>query len=94
MYFITKLRLYCACNDLAAKDKTAALGMLSVLNKFEVQSINIFQKLFDSKVQPVLLFAAEICGLDDAYCNQIEIKPQLFALKRYSLVLVTEHQML
>ena len=72
LYFTTKLRFTCACNDLAVKGKTAALGILSVLNKFEVQSINIFQKLFDSKVQPVLLYAAEIWGLDDDYCNQIE----------------------
>ena len=62
----------------------AALGNFSVLNKFEVQSINIFQKLFNSKLQPMLLYAAEIWGLDDDYCNQIE-KTQLglFALKRF-----------
>ena len=30
------------------------------------------RKRFDSKVQPVLLYAAEIWGLEDDYCYQIE----------------------
>ena len=64
LYFTTKLRFSCAFNYLAAKGKTTPLGILSALNKFEVQSINIFQKLFDSKVQPVLWYAAER-DLDD-----------------------------
>ena len=31
-----------------------------------------FGKLFDSKVQPLLLYAPEIWGLEDDYCCQIE----------------------
>ena len=41
-----------------------------------------FRKLFDSKVQPVLLYAAEIWGLQDDYCYQIE-NPHMFALNRF-----------
>ena len=58
------------------------MEILSVLYKFEDQSMIIFQKLFDSKVQPVLLYAAEIWGLEDDYCYQVE-KTHLFALKRF-----------
>ena len=52
------------------------------LYKFDSQSIKLFGKLFDSKVQPVLLYAAEIWGLEDDYCYQIE-KTHMFALKRF-----------
>ena len=58
------------------------MEIFSVLYKFENQSMTIFQKLFDSKVQPVLLYAAEIWGLEDDYCYQVE-KTHLFALKRF-----------
>ena len=59
-FFTTKLRFSTACNDLAARGKRAVMGILSVLYKFENQSIKPFGKPFDSKVQPVLLHAAEI----------------------------------
>ena len=50
-----------------------------------------FGKLFDSKVQPLLLYAPEIWGLEDDYCCQIEKKKKkkkqqqqhMFALKRF-----------
>ena len=59
------------------------MGILSVLYKFDNQSMKRFGKLFDSKVQPVLLHAPElIWGLEDDYCYQTE-KPHMFALKRF-----------
>ena len=58
------------------------MGILSVLCKFENQSMTVFQKLLDSKVQPVLLYATEIWGLEDDYCYQVE-KTYLFALKKF-----------
>ena len=73
---------YFACSDLAARGKKAVMGILSVLCKFLNQSMTILQKLFDSKVQPVLLYVAEIWGLEDDYCYQVE-KTRLFALKRF-----------
>ena len=68
LYFTTKLRFSTACSDLAARGKRAVMGILSVLYKFDNQSIKLFGKLFDSKVQPVLLYAAEIWCLEDDYC--------------------------
>ena len=82
LYFTTKLRFSTACSDLAARGKRAVMGILSVLYKFDNQSMKPFGKLFDSKVQPVLLYAAEIWGLGDDYCYQIE-NPHMFALKRF-----------
>ena len=75
LYFTTKLRFSTACSDLAARGKRAVMGILSVLYKFGNQSMKLLGKLFDSKVQPVLLYAAEIWGLEDDYCYQIEKKP-------------------
>ena len=49
----------------------AVFRILKVLYKFDVQSLYIFVKLFDSKVQSVLLYPSEIWGLDGD-CNQIE----------------------
>ena len=83
LYFTTKLRFSTACSDLAARGKRAVMGILSVLYKFDNQSMKLFGKLFDSKVQPVLLYAAEIWGLEDDYCYQIE-KNHMFALKKVS----------
>ena len=57
----------------------AVLGILKVLYTFDVQSLYIFLKLFDSKVQPVLLHASEVWGLD-GHRNQI-VKTQMFAFK-------------
>ena len=44
--------------------------------------MTIFQKLFDSQAQPVLLHSSEIWGLEEDYCYQVE-KTHLFALKRF-----------
>ena len=68
LYFTTKLRFSTACNDLAARGKRAVIGIRSVLYKFENQSMKHLGKPLDSKVQPVLLYAAEIWGLEDDYC--------------------------
>ena len=60
LYFTKKLRFSTACSDLAARGKRAVMGILSVLYKFCNQSMKPFGKRFDCKVQPVLLYAAEI----------------------------------
>ena len=68
LYFTTKLRFSTACSDVAARGKRAVMGTLSVLYKSDNQSIKPFGKPFGSKVQPVLLYAAEIWDLEDDYC--------------------------
>jgi len=72
---VIKLRFTTACDDLAARGKRAVLlGSWVFLYKFEHQSMKRFGKRFQPKVQPVLLYAAEIWGLEDDYCYQIENK--------------------
>ena len=50
LYFTTKLWFSTAYSDLAARGKRAVMGILSVLYKFDNQSMKPFGKLFDSKV--------------------------------------------
>ena len=84
MYLTVKLRFNTACDDLAARGKKAVLLGSWV---FEHQSM----KRSDSKVQPVLLYAAEIWGLEDDYCYQIENKHS-FALEKDSSGWSNDHQ--
>ena len=77
LYFTTKLRFSTACSDLAARGKRAVTAILSVLYKFDNQSMKRFGKRFDSTVQPMLLYVAEIWGLEDDYCHQIERKTNI-----------------
>ena len=44
---------------------------------------NFFGNFFYSKVQPVLLYAADIWGLEDDYCYEIEKQQHTFALQRF-----------
>ena len=46
LYFTSKLRFSTACSDLAARGKRVVLGILSVLYKFDNQSMKHFGKLF------------------------------------------------
>ena len=88
LYFTVKLRFNTACDDLAARGKKAVLWDSCVfLYKFEYQSM----KRFDSKVEPVLLYAAEVWGLKGDYCYQIENKHS-FALKKDSSGWSNDHQ--
>ena len=61
LHFTTKLSFVGACNELLATNgEMAVVKMLKVLYRFDAQSLDIFVKLFDSKVQPVLLCASKI----------------------------------
>ena len=79
--FSTKLSFSLACDDLVARAKKAIICILKVLNRYEISSMQIFVKLFDSKVLPILLYGSEIWGLFDA--NYRINNAQLFAFKRF-----------
>ena len=49
--------------QLALKGKKAAFDMVRVMDKLEVATKHIFFKLFDSQIQPSLLYASEVWGL-------------------------------
>ena len=49
--------------QLALKGKKAAFDMVRAMNKLEMATKDIFFKLFDSQIQPSLLYASEVWGL-------------------------------
>ena len=81
IFFSTKLSFTFACKDLASRAKRALLAVLQKLRQFDNQSFEIFIKLFDSQIQPVVQYAAELWGLDHSvvFCEKVHI----YALKRF-----------
>ena len=81
IYFSTKLSFTGACSDLASRGKNALLCIMHKLYFLNNNSLEIFLKIFDSKIQPIMLYGAELWGLDKA-ANLCE-KVHLFGLKRF-----------
>ena len=80
VYFSTKLSFSYTCDDLSCRAKKAVIGIFQVLYKLNISSFSIFTKLFDTQVQPILQYGAEIWALDKG--TEIE-KTHLLALKRF-----------
>ena len=55
--------------------------VLSAVNKLEEGAVKIFLKMFDAQIQPIMLYGAEIWGINDSY-TEIE-KTHMFAMKRF-----------
>ena len=81
--FSTKLSFSFACQDLVARAKRATSCILCTLYKFEKVSVQVFMKLFDSKVQPILQYGAEVWGL---MAGELIEPAHLFAMKRFLCV--------
>ena len=81
IYFSTKLSFTAACKDIASRGKRALVYIMQKLSALDNQSLELFLKIFDSQVQPVVQYGAEIWGLYDAavYCENVH----LFALKKF-----------
>ena len=84
--FSTRLSFYHACQDLVSRAKRALLCIMSKLYRTDCNSINgfwfvLFLKIFDAQVQPIVLFGAEIWGLDSS--SSVIDNVHLFSLKRY-----------
>jgi hypothetical protein len=78
--FSTRLSFSYACHDLMSRAKKAVLSILHILYRFENCSSDVFFKLFDSQVQPILQYGAEVWGMEKG--NEIE-KIHMFAMKRF-----------
>ena len=76
--FSTKLGFTASCHDLTSKAKNA---VLCIMQKLRMLNNNSFELLFDSQVQPIALYGAELWGLEIAavHCEKVH----LFALKRF-----------
>ena len=81
IYFSTKLSFSFACSDLASRGKRALLTIMQKLSSLENQSFDLFVKLFDCQIQPIILYGAEIWGLYGAADNCEDV--HLFALKKF-----------
>ena len=79
--FSTRLSFYHACQDLVSRAKRALLCIMSKLYRTDCNSINVFLKIFDAQVQPIVLYGAEIWGLES--CSSLIDNVHLFGLKRY-----------
>ena len=79
LLFTTKLSTSCMQKNLATTAKTALIKVDRALRQLPNASIDIFQKISDSRIAPILLYGSEIWGMDN--CNIIE-GTHLFALKR------------
>ena len=80
IYFSTRLSFTAACRDIGSKAKNALLNILHKMKKFENRSLDIFLKLFDFQIQPIMQYGSEIWGMEGA-AQQCE-KIHLYALKR------------
>ena len=81
IYFTTRLSFVSACKDLASRAKNALLCILKRLRMLNNNSVEVFLKLFDAQVQPIVQYGSELWGLDKAAVH-IE-KVHLFALKKF-----------
>ena len=81
IYFSTRLTFNPACKDIASRAKRAVVNIMQKLSILGSQSFDIFIKLFDSQVQPIVQYGAELWGLEKAadHCEKLH----LFALKRF-----------
>ena len=66
--FSTRLNFYLACQDLVSRAKRALLRIMSQLYRTDCNSIYLFLivKIFDAEKQLVVLYGAEIWGLDSS----------------------------
>ena len=80
IYFTTRISFTYACQDLICKAKRAVFSILQSMNKFQNDSAEIFFKLFDGQVQPIVQYGSEIWGIEKG--EEIE-KVHLFAMKRF-----------
>ena len=76
----TKLSFAYACQDLVSREGEAAVTICSKLHQLRRYSFDVFFKLLDTQVQPVVLYVAEIWGIEHSAC--IIEKLHSFAMKK------------
>jgi hypothetical protein len=80
LYFSTKLSLIQSVSELASKAKARTAQLLRGLWRLGFIQRNVFFKIFDCQVLPILLYGAELWGYQRF---QILEKAHLFACKRF-----------
>ena len=80
MIFSTKLSLNYAWDEYYRKGKKGVIQLLKSLRKLNCFDHNIFWKMFDTQIEPLITYGSEIWGLN--VNNQIE-KVHTYAIKRF-----------
>ena len=74
----TRLCTNTVLRDIAGRAKAASIHVLKSLRKLTFVTPDLFFKVFDAQIQPILLYGSEVWGLN--VCKQIETV-HLFSLK-------------
>jgi hypothetical protein len=84
IYFSTRLSFVASCKDVSSKAKRVLYTIIQRLRYYNNNSFDVFIRLFDAQVQPIMQYGAEIWGLDDAaeHCEKVH----LLALKKFLLI--------
>ena len=80
--FSTRLSFAAACRDLASRAKNRLLFIMRKLFMLNNNSLQLFVKIFDTQIQPVIQYGSELWGLDKKvviYCESVH----LFGLKKF-----------
>ena len=83
MIFSTKLSLNYAWEESCNKGKKGVIEILKSLRKLNSIDCNLYWKMFDSQIEPLLTYAAEVWGL--AVNSHME-KVHTYAIKRFLAV--------
>ena len=78
--FSTRMSFATITQAFVSKAKKACYEILTSLRSIHCYDLNVFLKLFDAKVKPILLYGSELWGMNELY--DIE-KVHMFALKRF-----------
>ena len=81
IYFSTRLSFRYACEDLVSRAKRTLLCVMTKLYRINNSTFNVFFKLFDAQIQPVVQYGAEIWGLDGV--SSVVENIHLFAMKKF-----------
>ena len=81
IYLSTRLSFTTTFEDLAARGKKGVIGILRALWTIGDHTPSVFFKLFDSQIQPILTYGAEIWGLTKN--QEIIERVHLFAIKKF-----------
>ena len=84
IYFSTKLSFSAACKDLASKAKKALLFVIQRLRHYKNSNFDVFIKIFDTRILPIMQYGSDVWGLDKAaeQCENVH----LYALKKFLFV--------
>ena len=83
LLFTTKLSLRIPWNEMCCKGKKGVIAIFKTLRKLKCFDCKFFFKLFDTQIEPILTYAAEVWGLN----NNIEMeRVHTYGIKRFIFV--------